>query len=126
MTMRDDDYESDTPAMLENGHGGDKQCLGRGIESVRAKRLIGSEETHQDCTSASDRPTDCVGGPIDAVLVEERGLLGGNGVFRWTHWSGHEGGLVGGMGTVRLISRALEFLRPGEAVLSDAATARRG
>ena len=52
-----------------------------------------TEETHQDCTSASDRPTNCVGCPIDAVFIEKRSLFDGNGVFCWTLWSGHEGGL---------------------------------
>lgn len=31
VTFHNDEGEGDTPAMLENAHGGDKQCLGRGI-----------------------------------------------------------------------------------------------
>ena len=61
--------------------------------------LISAEETHQDRASASDRPADCVGCPIDSVGIEERGLFDGDGVFRRALWSGHVRGLcVGEMG----------------------------
>ena len=54
-----------------------------------AKRLIDPGETHQEGTPASDRPADCVRCPIDAILVEERGLFDGDGIFRWALWSRH-------------------------------------
>jgi hypothetical protein len=47
--------------------------------------------THQSCTPASDRPTDCVGCPVDSILAEERGFFEGSSVFRGTLWSRHEG-----------------------------------
>lgn len=33
------------------------------------------DKTDQDCTTAGDSPTDCVGGPIDSILAEEVGFL---------------------------------------------------
>ena len=59
----------------------------------RAKRLIGPGGKYQDRTSASDRPADCVSCPMDSVLIEERDLFDGGGVFRWTLWSRHGGEL---------------------------------
>jgi hypothetical protein len=40
MTIRNGGHEHNTPAMFENAHEGDKQCLGRGIVSVRVGQEI--------------------------------------------------------------------------------------
>ena len=86
--------------MLEDAHGGDEQCLGRGLcQRGWAERLIGWGNIYQDGTSASDGPTDSVRCPIDTVFIEERGLFDGSGVFCWTLWSGH---WTRGMEVVRL------------------------
>ena len=77
------------------------------------RESVGSEETHQDRTSASDRPTDCMGCPVDSAVAKERGLLDGGGVFRWTLWSGHVRGLDEGDASCSGGNRALgrsEFL----------------
>lgn len=63
--------------------------------------LIGPGETHQGSTSASDGPANRVGGPVDSVVVKERGLFDGDGIFRWTLWSGHARGLGEGVWAIR-------------------------
>lgn len=140
-SIRDDDYGTThlqclrTVTRVISNVWGERSCQ-RGW----AKRLIGPEETHQEGTPASDRPSDCVRCPIDAILVEERGLFDGDGVFCWALWSRHEGKLHEGNADCSLKldscqtmdSRArgsgCVFQAEGErrcSALKDAATTRR-
>lgn len=103
--------------MLENIHKGNKQCLGQVFGTVRVCRgSVDPKETHQDRTSASDGPTDCMGCPVDSVLAKESGLFDGSGVFRWTLWSRHVCGLDEGDANCSGGDRALD---PSEVLPSD-------
>ena len=97
---------------------GTRDCVRMGQEIDRP------DVTHQYRTSASDRPTNRVGCPVDAVLTEERGLFDGDGVFCWTLWSGHEGGLCEGNGNCSPELEPSEFL-PNDGQSTSAVRAAR-